>query len=41
VAAVEAEIQMVGFADSSEKKSELFWRNNDLVPDARPKGGVK
>ena len=40
-AQVEAEMQMVGFADASEKKSEWFWRNHDLTPDARPKGGVK
>jgi hypothetical protein len=38
---VEAEMQMVGFADASEKKSEYFWRNQDLTPDTRPKGGVK
>jgi hypothetical protein len=38
---IEAEEQMVGFADPSEKKVEYFWRNNDLVPDVRPKGGVK
>jgi hypothetical protein len=40
-AAIEGEMQMVGFADQSEKKSEYFWRNNDLTPDTRPKGGVK
>lgn len=40
-AAIEGEIQMVGFADATEKKSEYFWRNNDLTPDARPKGGIK
>lgn len=40
-AQVEAEMQMVGFADATEKKSEWFWRNRDLTPDARPKGGVK
>ena len=38
---VEAEMQMVGFADASEKKSEYFWKNGDLTPEARPKGGVK
>ncbi len=38
---IEAEMQTVGFADATEKKSEFYWRNNDLVPDARPKGGVK
>lgn len=40
-ATVEGEMQMVGFADASEKKSEYYWRNNDLTPDTRPKGGVK
>jgi hypothetical protein len=40
-AAIEAELQTAGFSDASEKKSEFYWRNNDLVPDARKKGGVK
>ncbi len=40
-AQVEAEIQMVGFADASEKKSEYYWKNADLTPDVRAKGGVK
>ena len=40
-ATVEAEMQMVGFADASGKKVDFYWRNNDLAPDARPKGGVK
>jgi len=39
--AIEAEISMVGFSDSTEKKSEYYWKNDDLVPDTRPKGGVK
>ena len=38
---IEAEMQMVGFADATEKKSEWFWRNPELVPDKRAKGGVK
>jgi hypothetical protein len=38
---VEAEMQMVGFADASQKKIDFYWRNSDLAPDARPKGGVK
>ncbi len=38
---IEAEAQTVGFADQTEKKSEFFWRNENLVPEARPKGGVK
>ena len=40
-AAIEAEMQTVGFADASEKKVEFYWRNNDLTADARKKGGVK
>jgi hypothetical protein len=40
-AQIEAEVPMVGFADSTEKESVFFWRNHDLTPDARPKGGVK
>ena len=39
--AIEAEMQMVGFPDESEKKIDFYWRNNDLIPDARPKGGLK
>lgn len=37
-AAIEAEMQMVGFADSTEKHVDSYWRNNDLSPDARKKG---
>lgn len=40
-ASIEAEVSMVGFADASEKKSEFYWKNDDLVPAARKKGGVK
>ena len=40
-AAIEAEMQMVGFADATEKKIDFYWRNADLTPNARPKGGVK
>jgi hypothetical protein len=40
-AQVEAEMQVVGFADASEKKTEYYWKNGDLTPDTRPKGGVK
>jgi hypothetical protein len=39
--AIEGEMVTVGFADASEKKSESYWANKDLAPDARPKGGVK
>jgi hypothetical protein len=38
---VESEMQVVGFADASGKKVDFYWRNSDLTPDARPKGGVK
>ncbi len=39
--AIEAEMQMVGFADSSEKTVDYYWRNNDLTPDTRKKVGKK
>jgi hypothetical protein len=38
---IEAEMQMVGYADPTEKVIDFYWRNNDLTPDVRPKGGVK
>ena len=38
---IEAEMQMVGFADDSGKKNDFYWRNKDLTPDKRPKGGIK
>ena len=38
---IEAEMQMVGFADAAGKKVDFYWRNTDLTPDARAKGGVK
>lgn len=40
-ATVEAEMQMVGFADATGKKIDFYWRNKDLTPDTRPKGGAK
>ena len=40
-AAIEVEMQMVGFADATEKKNEYYWRNAELTPDVRPKGGIK
>jgi hypothetical protein len=40
-AAIEAEIKTVGFADESGQKNEYYWSNPDLIPDARPKGGLK
>jgi hypothetical protein len=38
---IEAEVKTVGFADESGKKSEFYWSNPELVPDERPKGGLK
>jgi hypothetical protein len=35
--AIEGELQMVGFADESGKKTEYYWKNPELTPDARPK----
>jgi hypothetical protein len=40
-ASIEAEVKTVGFADESGHKSEFYWSNPDLVPDVRPKGGIK
>ncbi len=40
-AAIEVEMSTVGFADATEKKSEYYWRNPELAPDVRPKGGIK
>ena len=37
-AAIEAEMVGVGFADATEKKSEFYWANPELNPDARKKG---
>jgi hypothetical protein len=39
--AIEAEMQMVGFADATGKKSEFYWKNAELTPEERPKGGIK
>jgi hypothetical protein len=38
---IEAEVKTVGFADEEGKKNEFYWSNPDLVPDERPKGGIK
>ena len=38
---IEAEMQMVGYADATGKKIDFYWRNADLAPDVRPRGGVK
>lgn len=37
---IEGELETVGFADASGEKVDFYWRNDDLVPDARPKGGL-
>jgi hypothetical protein len=37
---IEGEIQTVAFTDDAGK-NDTFWRNDDLAPDARPKGGIK
>jgi hypothetical protein len=39
--AIEAEMPMVGFADSTEKRSEYYWRNDEIAPDERAKGAGK
>lgn len=38
---IEAEARMVGFADAEGKHNDFYWKNDDLTPDARSKGGVK
>jgi hypothetical protein len=40
-ATIEGEMQIVGFADATEKKIDFYWHNADLTPDARAKGGIK
>jgi hypothetical protein len=40
-ATIEAEMQMVGYADATGKKIDFYWRNADLTPDVRHKGGAK
>jgi hypothetical protein len=40
-AAIEGEVTMVGFADSTGEKNDFYWRNDDLAPTTRKKGGVK
>ncbi len=36
---IEAEMQSVGFPDATDKKVDFYWRNADLSPAARAKGG--
>jgi hypothetical protein len=40
-ATIEAEVKTVGFADEAGKKNEFYWSNPSLVPEQRPKGGIK
>jgi hypothetical protein len=40
-ATIEAEVRTVGFTDEGGTKNEFYWSNPDLVPDQRPKGGIK
>ena len=40
-ATIEAEAKGVGFANEAGTDSEYYWSNLDLVPDVRPKGGIK
>jgi len=37
---IEGEIATVGFTDDTGK-NDTYWRNDDLVPEDRPKGGIK
>lgn len=39
--AIEAEVPTVGFADETGKHNEFYWKNEELAPDERPKGGIK
>jgi len=38
--AIEGEITTVGFTDDAGK-NDTYWRNDDLAPEERPKGGIK
>ncbi len=40
-AVIEGEVQMVGISNAEGKSIEYYWRNPELTPDARPKGGAK
>jgi hypothetical protein len=37
---IEGEITVVGFTDA-EGKNDTYWRNDELAPEDRPKGGIK
>jgi len=38
---IEAEAKGVGFANEAGTENDFYWQNMDLVPDQRPKGGLK
>ncbi|MEJ7731005.1 MAG: hypothetical protein WKG00_17535 [Polyangiaceae bacterium] len=38
---IEAEMQTVGYADNGGPAVSFYWKNPELTPDVRPKGGVK
>ncbi len=40
-AAIEGELKTVGFTAKSGKRADTYWRNTDLAPKERPKGGIK
>lgn len=37
---IEGEVTVVGFTDDTGK-NDTYWRNDDLAPEDRPKGGIK
>ena len=37
---IEGEIQVVAFTDEAGK-NDTYWRNDDIAPEERPKGGIK
>ncbi len=39
--AIEAEMQMVGFTAADGDRADTYWKNEDLTPEDRKKGGVK
>jgi hypothetical protein len=40
-ATIEAEVPFVGFTALTGDKPDTYWKNEDLVPEKRPKGGKK
>ena len=39
--AIEGELRVVGFTAEGGKKADTYWRNEELTPAERPKGGIK